>query len=1372
MRKLIFFVIIKILATAILYHNLSRGEVLTVSPSLSCPGKTNLCLSLDQLATHAHLFDSNTTLIFLSGIHTLSTELFLFNTSNILLLAESSVESKSIIICQQNAGFNFIGAYYIGVNGLKLISCKCNVVLVQLLVIENMTFHGKSDSGTALEIIATNVYISNSTFSFNRIGRCLTIDIVLRKTYRTLVGGAIFATQSSNITIVGSKFESNGAEVGGALFISMGSNLKILNCTFIDNCVAVTDSSIKDSHCSEPGTAKLYRISELITVLIRSNSSDFDGRFSMGGAIALFQSTLLIDGCVFGNHTSSSGGAGVLAIQSDSVVNICNSKIYKSHVGRFGGVSTISDHCYVTVDNSEIYDSTAQQGGVVDLSSGSYLTIRNSILSNSCVTGSGGVVVADQNSYVNISSSHFINSTAMNGGMLDAVNSVIYIDGSSTLFSNTARQWGGAVNIFQSMLICYGRCIFYDNEANSGGAIYAEESTLNINGEMSVASSIASTSGGGLYLYHSILNCKNESTFSISDNRATSAGGGIYADNSFINVHYNRSSRGGSFIRFLRNVAHIGGGISLESASQLRVYKTGILPLGHYSEIRPVSFDSNIAVFGNAIYVRDETYFDVCYGSVFSNSVSAASTECFIQVLSPQKTLNHQYELTSVEFAMSNNSQGLKSPTVYGGLLDRCTLSRHAEILLKHHVGNVVHGITYLKLISDLNDTCMISSAAIRLCFCSPFDSKPDCSYEPPQVNVTKGEKFSISLVAVDQVNHTVENVIVYSSLSNPESGLGYGQLAQRTLNTCTSLNFSISSPHSYEQLILYSEGPCRNAGQSRSRLSIGFEKCECSKIGFQPKFNDSEAVTCECECDSRLLPYITNNECNFQTGKLTRNGNFWITYIDDPALPSGYVIYFHCPLDYCLANIPVNLNMFNGSDDSQCAKNRTGTLCGACQPGFSLSYGSSLCLQCSMTWYKTFPALLAITFVVGIALVSLLMAFNLTVAIGTLNGLIFYANIFNTNGGAAISSSTKVPSVFISWLNLEVGFDICFFEGMDSYWKTWLQLAFPSYVILLVILIIILCNYSIRFSQLLSKRNPVATLATLILLSYTMFLRTAFAILSVAELNYPDGSHRWVWLHDGTVDYLKGKHIALFIVAIIILIVGIAYSSILFFWPWLLHHQNKVVFSWVRYQKLHHFIAPYHGPYNDSHRYWTGLLMFARVALYLVFTLNTSNDPGVNLLAIAVIIGTVLFLRARVGRIYRSNVVDWIEMICYLNILMFSSVQLYLLKTGSKEAITLATYISGVTIVVLFVAVIFYHSCRECNNKYLRKCKKMMVLEQNLLLDEDDENLADYPPGNVIRVAPTITVVEGPTDCDTTQASIANDKNQVQKSNLSHSLK
>ena len=80
------------------------------------------------------------------------------------------------------------------------------------------------------------------------------------------------------------------------------------------------------------------------------------------------------------------------------------------------------------------------------------------------------------------------------------------------------------------------------------------------------------------------------------------------------------------------------------------------------------------------------------------------------------------------------------------------------------------------------------------------------------------------------------------------------------------------------------------------------------------------------------------NNECNYQTGMLTQNGNFWIAYIDDPTLSSGYVIYSHCPLDYCLPNVAINLNMFNGPDDSQCAKNRSGLLCGACQSSLSLS--------------------------------------------------------------------------------------------------------------------------------------------------------------------------------------------------------------------------------------------------------------------------------------------------------------------------------------------------------------------------------------------------------------------------------------------------
>ena len=92
-----------------------------------------------------------------------------------------------------------------------------------------------------------------------------------------------------------------------------------------------------------------------------------------------------------------------------------------------------------------------------------------------------------------------------------------------------------------------------------------------------------------------------------------------------------------------------------------------------------------------------------------------------------------------------------------------------------------------MKLVSNLNSTDGIASAPVRLCFCSLFDDEPNCSYALPQINVTKGERFNISLVAVDQVNHTVENVVIYSSLGSPQSGLGYGQMAQMTGNACTA---------------------------------------------------------------------------------------------------------------------------------------------------------------------------------------------------------------------------------------------------------------------------------------------------------------------------------------------------------------------------------------------------------------------------------------------------------------------------------------------------------------------------------------------------------------------------------------------------------
>ena len=156
--------------------------------------------------------------------------------------------------------------------------------------------------------------------------------------------------------------------------------------------------------------------------------------------------------------------------------------------------------------------------------------------------------------------------------------------------------------------------------------------------------------------------------------------------------------------------------------------------------------------------------------------------------------------------------------------------------------------------------------------------------------------------------------------------------------------------------------------------MNIQFLNCTCP-VGFEPSDYNSWSTSCECKCHSALYPYYITN-CNSTTNLLLRvNTNSWITYINDTEQP-GYVIHPNCPFDYChppTVNISMNLNLPNGAD-AQCAYNRTGVLCGACQENLSLSLGSSRCLPCDSNWPVVLVAILLAAIIAGILLVAALL--------------------------------------------------------------------------------------------------------------------------------------------------------------------------------------------------------------------------------------------------------------------------------------------------------------------------------------------------------------------------------------------------------------
>ena len=209
------------------------------------------------------------------------------------------------------------------------------------------------------------------------------------------------------------------------------------------------------------------------------------------------------------------------------------------------------------------------------------------------------------------------------------------------------------------------------------------------------------------------------------------------------------------------------------------------------------------------------------------------------------------------------------------------------------------------------------------------------------------------------------------------------------------------------------------------------------------------------CDCDPILTKYI--NKCYIDYSAIRRPANIWIT-AHTQANDTNYLIS-DCPMDYCLPH-SFNINLLY--PDQQCQFERTGILCSQCRQPLSMVFGSSRCMKCT----NLYILITIIIIVAGIVLVVLLYLLNLTVTKGTINGIILYANIISINDSIFLINDNVFESlkVFISFVNLDLGIETCFYDGMDSYAKMWLQLFFPFYLMIIAVFIIIASRTLLKF--------------------------------------------------------------------------------------------------------------------------------------------------------------------------------------------------------------------------------------------------------------------------------------------------------------------
>ena len=1301
----------------------AKTYYVTPSSNTTCPeGKGVPCFTLSQYATKpSNYFASNTTLILLPGNHSLDLEISIRNIKFLSVELNTTSHSDTSITCNQYARFAYESISIISIRGLVLFGCVNNeVTSVEQFTMEDCSLNGQGRNGTGLELNeVSTANIMRSSFSSNT-GREVLFHGVTR--HRGRAGGAIIVmTSRLGITISDSALNNNTVTGdggrGGAVY-AVSSPITIDNSTLNNNTV-------------NPGKYGLggavYADSSPTTIVNSAlNSNTVNGYFGQGGVVFADSSHITIDNSTLNSNTVTGLGGAVYA--GSSPITIDNSTLNSNTVnGDYGwGGAVFGLDSPITIDNSTLNSNTVNgdygSGGAVFVVRSSPITIINSTLNNNIVIGydgQGGAVYAYSSS-ITIDNSTLTNNTMTGdggqGGAVFAVESTLHVSGNTTVSNNYGSlfvyssnvtfmgninivnnsylsntfQEGGAVTGFQSVIVFTGTANLMYNRAIQGGAILATQSKLYMYGDITISHNTASVSGGGIYAYQSELNFMEN--VNISRNIADNEGGGIHAISSTTRLN------DGSHTYFIGNHAKKGGGMSLEGSAKIYLLKTVTelereCPFFSYTPpwCNPLTLqlNNNTADYGGAVYIADDTNFATCYATPFSDRTTT-SNECFIQGLSLYQYDRETQNLNILNNYFTENSATVAGDAFYGGLLDRCGASPFAEIFQKYtnFTPSSLSATSYIVEITDLgiqdfNSTKMISSDPVRVCFCE--DNQPDCSYHPQPKRVKKGETFTVSLVAVDHINNTISNSKIHASVrTDSETKLGEGQSIQLTNESCTDLTYSILSPRNSEKLHLYADGPCMNAGISTANLTVNIAPCP---IGFKD-------TGLRCICDPRLYPeYISN--CSIDRETVLRKDNVWFAHVDvNTTGHQGYILHKYCPFDYChppTKNISVNLNIENGANEL-CAFNRSGKLCGSCEDGLSLSLGSSRCRPCSNNWL----GLLVIGFAMaGVALVAFLLELNLTVAVGTINGLIFYANIFAANRAIFFpNDDAKILTVFIAWLNLDFGFETCFYDGLDGYIKTWLQFVFPLYVISLVVAIIIISDYSTKFAALFTGKNPIATLGTLIVLSFTKLLRTIIAALSFSTLQYSDHSYELVWLIDANVPYLSGKHIPLFITALTIAIVGITYTFTLFGWQWLVYCPNRGPLRWIiGSTKVIAFMDAYHNPYNKDHRYWIGLLLLFRVALYLVSAVNVLGDPRINLYSITLAIVILFAFQRKVERkskTHKNELTELFETASLLNLAGLTITTFFV--TEDKDRQNVIAYISTGIAFTTFLATLVYH--------------------------------------------------------------------------------
>lgn len=1242
------------------------------SSPLSCPGQ--LCLTLDQYTQQTpQYFTTGSIFVVLSGNHSLSSTVSLTNISNITIrgeLSDSLVIVSGEIRCQRVANLTIEGLKFLFSHDVVnkeesvLVFIRSVGILINQTIFESI----KRDNQSLLRA----VHVTRSILT--------AVDCLFKgNTGRS--GGAIFISARSKITLINTIFISNKANKDGGAISSDDHSL-----LYINGSIFIQNRAGNDGGAVSAVSASKVRINSVIgdefPRTIDYISRYYNLTFEENLADNYLNSPRAV---LFSDNSADMYGGSINVHCSDLVIGRATIVVFRNSTAHYGGAlrsygTFFFGNCvsYLTLDAQYLYfieNRAKTNGGAIHIQNG-ILTlglssnIDNMIrFENNSAQSGGGIYNIDSSVQNNVKVIFFGNIAQQTGGGLYAGEGLVskrLVLSHTTFIGNKAMECGGAVYIayskdinFKNMhavensesALCIirsrvkfsGTTNFSRNSGKEGGAIaiLSRGTDLSFTG-VAVFEGNRADSGGAIFSFYTTTLTFDCST-QFSNNRATSHGGAICALDTNIVV------TDGNGINFNYNTAQDGGAMYLNSVSTLTLDIWTTFNTSH----------NHASKYGGVIYHEDSAIPLQCK---FDNENDTQEVDklpfCFI---------GFTIFFRKTEFATYNDSSGIDGSYIYGGLLDRCQMKRSVHGL--HMAQTLVPYQILLESISGDVHKSMITSKPYKLCFCDQQSS--NCSEATTMsIEVYRGQMFSVSLLAKDQLKNSISTQCLVSAKVYKTSRLKLNQSSQILQPNCSSLSYALYSTDSSEELVLYPDGPCRDSGVAKAVINVTLLPCP---DGFDISGE-------KCVCAKRLQEYGADCVIDKEAYILRKNGSrFWISgaYSNNSYL--GLILYDTCPALYCTER---TVRVVLDDPDIQCANTRSGVLCGGCAANHSLMLGSSQCEECP----NNYLSLLILFATAGIVLAVFLSVLRLTVATGMINSVILYANIVQVNRDIFfLGYSRNILTVYIAWLNLDLGFETCFFNGMTAYAQTWLQFAFPIYLWILVSLIILVSRYSISISKVIGH-NPVAVLATLLLMSYTKMLRIIIEVYSSVVLEYPESKSR-VWLKDANIPYLQSWHLLLTVVTSLVLVfIFLPYTLLLLFGHKLYIFSGRKHFNWIR--KLKPLLDSYYAPYKTHTCYWTGFLLLVRCVLYIVFSFNPLGGANKSLLAIIIAFTAIELSSGYLvsGKIYTKLYTSIIETSIYLNLIVLSAVTLANLNSAA-----LVYSLVGIVFVTM-ISIIVYH--------------------------------------------------------------------------------